>query len=508
MKFWLYSSIVLAVAGAGCGTQSGDLSDARVSFIDDAAVPKVDAIIDAAVNFDGPAMPADGHSNPLNPADAAPGAIDAQRTIDAPHASIDAPVVAPPIDASQQSPIDASQQPPIDAPSPSIDASVADAAPSIDAGRPTHINAIPTGSGTWQVVTGDFNADGLDDLAVSNFNDGTVTILIANFVDGFEPAVNYAVGVPDGTMAVGDLNNDGILDIVVPKWGGNVALLLGNADTSTGQGDGTFTRTQTDFADGATDDSYAIGIDDLNGDGIPDIVIASAWDGHVSILLGSGDATYVPFVTVPTGVLAVGLSVADYNFDGALDIAVTDTDRNTFGILFGNLNQSTQTGDGTFASISQTFTTDVWPVTIESVDLNHDGLLDIVTVNQQSADVGVFMSVTPGIFADEITYPVTTPDNYPSDCKLADVNGDGVLDIIEVASGTVGDLAILFGNADPITGIGDGTFAPLVNFPVGTNPYTVAIGDFNGDGALDIATGNHTDGTVSILLGDGTGNFH
>src|SRR5229473_3580212 len=129
-------------------------------------------------------------------------------------------------------------------------------------------------------------------------------------------------------------------------------------------------------------------------------------------------------------------------------------------------------------------------------DFNGDGVLDLAAANWSSASVSVLMGVGDGTFAPERRFAV---GNQPVSLTVGDFNGDGVLDL---AAG-ISDSG--FGSVSVLLGLGDGTFSAQGHFAVGGGPSSVVVGDFNGDGILDVVVG--TGGGVSVMLGVGDGTF-
>jgi hypothetical protein len=291
---------------------------------------------------------------------------------------------------------------------------------------------LAAGSGPDSVAVGDFNGDGKLDLAVANSGSNDVSVLLGNGDGTFQTALHSSVGVSPVSVAVGDFNGDGKLDLVVVNNGSNdVSVLLGN-------GDGTF-QTALDFDTGAGPVSVAVG--DFNADGRLDLVVANFAAGNVGVLLGNGDGTFQPAVNYGAGPLPVSVAVGDFNGDGKLDLAVANQSAGNagpsmVGVLLGN-------GDGTF---------------------------------QPAVEYGA------------------GSDTDSSSVALGDFNGDGNLDLAVANSGSTNRVSILLGN-------GDGTFQSAVDYAGGSS--LLAVGDFNGDGRLDTAVVDRASSTVSVLLQPG-----
>jgi hypothetical protein len=293
----------------------------------------------------------------------------------------------------------------------------------------------------------------------------------------FVARLDLPVGQGPSAIATADFNADGNLDLVTSnEFSNNISVLLGN-------GDGTF-QTAVSYAAGTN--PIAVTVGDFNGDGKPDLLVVNG-NSSVSVLLGNGDGTFQ--APVATNIVTNQLSdvtVGDFNGDGKLDlampVAVTQEGDSALTVMLGN-------GNGTFAAPIVANAGPVpTPVAMQSVDINGDGKLDLVTVN--SAAVSVFLGQGNGTFQAPVDSAVSTP---PAGFALADFNGDGKLDLAFQGDGTT---SVLLGN-------GDGTFQPAVTSSnsLGSSD-TVVAGDFNGDGKVDLLVPG-----VAVLLGQGDGNF-
>src|SRR5881397_2620325 len=178
---------------------------------------------------------------------------------------------------------------------------------------------LEVGTNPRSVAVGDFNGDGRLDLAVTNASSydvpGTVSVLLGNGDGTFQSALSFAVGSNPLSVAVGDVNGDGRLDLAVANYYSNdVSVLLGN-------GDGTFQPART-FRVGTYPSSVVVG--DFNGDGRPDLAVANGNSNDVSVLLGNGDGTFQPALSFAAGTAPVSVAVGDINGDGRPDLAVAN----------------------------------------------------------------------------------------------------------------------------------------------------------------------------------------
>jgi VCBS repeat-containing protein len=321
--------------------------------------------------------------------------------------------------------------------------------------NPTDVGGYPTRTVNWQV------------------NDGSVSDI------SFQSHVDYAAGSAPRSVAIGDLNGDGKLDLVVPNFGSNdISIRLGN-------GDGTFGPT-TNIAAGTSPISVAVC--DLNGDGKLDLAVANHNSNNISVLLGNGNGTFAAATNLGTGTGPASVAVADFNGDGKLDFAVANYYSSDISVLLGN-------GNGTFAPATN-FATGSGANSIAVGDFNGDGKLDLVTANYFTNNVSVLLGNGNGTFAAASNL---TAGTHPYSVAIGDINEDGKLDLV-VANTDTNNVSVLLGN-------GNGTFAAASNFAAGSGATSVAIGDLNGDGKLDIAVANNGSNNVSVLLGNGTGTF-
>jgi len=288
--------------------------------------------------------------------------------------------------------------------------------------------------------------------------------------------VDYALGGLAAAIALGDLNNDGTLDIVTNASGG---VLLG-------AGDGSFTAA-TPGAAGIGGFSLALG--DVNGDGKLDVVTANATIGYgvkgtVSVRLGMGDGTFATNVDYPASFNPRSLALGDLNGDHKLDIVVVN---NGYGDGGWSVSVLLGKGDGTFAN-QVIYDSGFVPTKVVLGDLNGDGKLDIIMSNAAENPASVLLGVGDGTFAEKVDL---TFDGGMNALALGDIDGDHKLDIV-VANSSSGSL-------DMVLGKGDGTFSAEAVY-YAAKADLLALSDLNGDGRLDMVLVDSTSSSVSVLL--------
>jgi len=358
------------------------------------------------------------------------------------------------------------------------------------------------GDNNLDVVTGDsvITASASDPTPPDS---STITVLLGKGDGTFQPQVNYP-GCTVGSavqIVLADFNRDGITDIalgcsdrtnITNGTSGGLVIILG-------KGDGTFSA-PTFYSTG---DVASIATGDFNNDGLLDIVLTDNAQQNVIFFTGNGDGTFTQEPnTIATHSAARGVVVTDLNNDGIDDVAYVKAS----GALF-DLYVALSNGDGTFRTSASPAATQIGEF-LTSGDTNADDNVDIVaaTITRPgpypvplNPDIGNSLFVVLGNGDGSFQTPVTYLSDIPSDPHLADVNGDGIPDII--AGGSIGALVY--------QGNGDGTFAayapgslPNAEPIIGgfTLTYAVNAGDFNNDGNADLigTDADHPQAAVSL----------
>jgi hypothetical protein len=336
------------------------------------------------------------------------------------------------------------------------------------------------------LLAGDFNGDGIVDLAVglsiSTRNQAGPQFEIAVFLgkgDGtFAAAGVIPVAKKPKAMVAGDFNRDGRLDLAIANIdSGDVSILLG-------LGDGQFREAQT-VPVGTGPSAIVTG--DFNGDGIPDLAVADENSNEVTVLTGTGDGTFQRRGAYPVGSLPLGLVAADFG-DGRLGLVATDAGSGQISVLRGQ-------GDGTFIA-GGTFTVGKDPRAIGVGNFNGDGAPDLAVADFGSSDVSILVGVGDGTFFDA----GQAANAVQATPLVADFSGDRVPDVAELRPD--GRILLRRGRADEL-GVFDPPF--LVNPPVpvrsGSPARDLAVVPRAGGGA-DLAALDATDPFISLYSFD------
>lgn len=355
---------------------------------------------------------------------------------------------------------------------------------------------IPTPGGFpgQAILAYDLNGDGNIDIAEVSLNRGggdtalasPLMVLYGNGNGTFQTPVVYQTIFPFG-IAEGDLNGDGIPDLVAAGGEETDPLIFAFLGTSTGK-----FQSSPAFNPGAKQPE-AVAVGDFNGDGIPDLAVTGSASTNVGILLGTGKGGFTPAGEFATGPTPIGVVSGDFNGDGKLDLAVVNNGLDNVSILLGN-------GDGTFGS-AVNFGAGQSPLYVVTGDFNGDGKLDLAITNSAGSNVSILLGEGNGTFSGPTNF-ATGMD--PEFIAVGDLNGDGKLDlaVANFAEDTgTGTVSVLFGN-------GDGTFQPAFTLETtGLESAGIAIADFNGDGKPDIVVSNFDSNSVSVFLANGGGKF-
>jgi hypothetical protein len=343
-------------------------------------------------------------------------------------------------------------------------------------GAATELELVPPVGG---FTVADLNRDGaLDVIATQQTFPGSLGIQLGNGDGTFRPRMDFEGAGTAGAVTVADVNGDGFPDFLENSRG--VQVVFGDAtglpqslpalEVDTGQ------------------DPISMVVVDVSGDGTPDLLAPNSETAQISVQLGHGDGS---FGEKPRPDLGNFFFLADFNGDGKLDAVGLDVPSDV-ALQLGN-------GDGTFQA-----PTDIPVAAIPKfempADVDHDGKLDIVTVHDDSSG-GATISVLRG--NGDGTFQASVDQRIPgeiTDVAAADLGGDGKTDLIVTYLPFAGDLVrVLLSN-------GDGTFRTSADYTFDDSPTQVGAADLNGDGLADLIVVSGND-TLSVLLGNPDGTF-
>ena len=338
------------------------------------------------------------------------------------------------------------------------------------------------GTQPFSSALGDIDADSDLDLVVANGMSGQLSIRSNNSQGTFSGSQTLtAGGGPGGNVALADVDGDGDLDLLKADQGmgingGTVYIRLNN-------GAGTFSGSQS-VTVGRGPVVLAIG--DVDGDGDLDFAVTSSSTPSISVRLNDGAGNFTGSQSVAVGSNSYGIVLGDLDNDGDLDLAATSYFTNAVSIRLND-------GAGNFSgSRSVAVGTSLWSVAL--ADLDNDLDLDLIATNYASNTVSVRFNGGNGVFNG---FQDLVTGSGPTDLALSDVDGDGDADLlIPNFNGTTVDIRL---------NNGTGTFGSVQAVAVGNAPGTINLGDVDADGDLDFVTTNFNAGTASVRLNGGTG---
>ncbi|CAF3678182.1 unnamed protein product [Adineta steineri] len=329
---------------------------------------------------------------------------------------------------------------------------------------------------------GDLNNDNQLDIVIANSGTNTIGIFLSNNHFLFSNQIIYSTGEQSypRSILLNHFNNDNFLDIAVANFGqNNIAIFLG-------YGNGTF-GDQTIFS---TDSSRPLFVSaaDINNDNKTDLIVVNYGTNSIGILLGWGDGSFQSSINYFTGYdsYPYSLGIADFNNDQQLDIAICNYGTSNIAIIFGY-------GNGTFTK-QKIYSTGLHsnPSSISIADFNNDNELDVVVTNSANSNIGIFYGYSNGTFTNQIIYS-TGLNSYPNNINVAHFNNDNQLDLIVLDS--INDKIYI------LPGDENGTF-PFVTIYDGISesyPIFVAINDFDNDNQSDIVVANYNTNNILLL---------
>ncbi|CAF1358358.1 unnamed protein product [Rotaria sp. Silwood1] len=355
----------------------------------------------------------------------------------------------------------------------------------------TYTHSMGANSKPYALAMGNFDNDNKPDVVVANSGTNSIVVLrsYSNFLSANQNKYSTGTLWFPNCLAVGDFNNDQILDIIVAGSFSNYIIFF------FGYGDGDFIYQEAISLEGLSVTPYLVVVNDLNNDGNTDLVVTTYDNNQILIYLGRGNGDFYKKFIYATEVSSFPTSIIlhDLNQDNIVDIVTANANDNTISVLLGH-------GDGTFANATNYSTgNSTSPIYATVGDFNNDGLVDLISANYDTDSLTIYFGNGYGIFSNQIF--IFTSNYYANSLVVQDLNNDKDDDIIAIFSSS-SSMGIFLGN-------GDGSFQQMKIYStdVGSLPLFSFLADFNKDGMKDIAILDSDTPSINIFFGYNNGSF-
>lgn len=350
-----------------------------------------------------------------------------------------------------------------------------------------------------EAIIGDLDGDGKPDIATINNTTPSITTRRNTSTPGslsFAASVDFPAGANAQALEVGDIDADGKLDLIAVDWTPRVSVFRNTGSPGTINFAG-----KVDFTTGSAPVKVAIG--DLDGDGLIDLVVANGGTNSASVFRNTGSPgtiSFAPRIDLPTGANPYDVTVTDMDGDGRRDILVPSRSAHIVSIF----RNTSVPGTLSFAAaVDLPLGVGNQPFSIATGDLNYDNKPDIAILHRTTRLLAVIGNnstpgnLSSGTFDSPVTFATSPSD--PAYVALGDVSGDGQPDIlVGNDNGTTVQVIKNTSSPGPFSIV---SFAPSVSYTTGTRPNTVKAGDMDGDGQPDLVVANAGSNSVSVLRG-------
>lgn len=370
-------------------------------------------------------------------------------------------------------------------------------------------NSVPV-----DVVVNDFDLDGRPDMVVANGESNNISFYRNTSASGsidstsFAPKLDFATNGLPRHLAVGDIDGDGKLDVVVTNSNNTISIFRNTS--TTGPVTASPFASAVDFSTSNT--PRGVAVNDVDGDGKPEVIVANGGDNNVSIYRNTATSgiinasTFANRVNYTTGLGPNRLVVSDLNGDGKRDIVITNNAADTMSIL-RNTSTSGVIDTSSFAP-KEDFSTGHFPGDVTIGDLDGDRKPDIALTSFGGNTVSIYRNtstattINSGSFAPRVD--ISAGDSAgTSGIAIGDFDQDGKLDLAASGAGGTGPVSVFWNNST-IGSLTTSSFFSPINFLLGSDPGAIAVGDIDGDGKLDMAIVNQSSNTVSVLRNTAT----
>lgn len=312
----------------------------------------------------------------------------------------------------------------------------------------------------------------------------------------YDAKVDFSAGIDPTEIALGDFDDDGKTDVIVLNRADNNLSIFRNTTINPGQ---ISYDTKIDFGTGLRPISLALG--DLDGDGKTDIAVANYDDNTVTLFhnrsTGAGSISYSQGETLLTGVQPRFVAIGDFDLDGKPDLTVVNDGSHTVSVY-----RNTSTGPGVISYADRSdFSTGFIPKCVAVGDLDLDGKVDLVVANWNSNTISIFRNQSTG--AGDISYD-TRLDYFvglnPLSIAIGDLDEDGMLDL--AVTNFNGNSMSIFRNVT--TDVGSISYAEKLDYLNIPGPSSISMNDFDGDGRIDLVVPNRSINVLSVFRNIGT----